>query len=192
MPTRERFYDPLLQEEQQASPIRGFQVMIGGTYVLLDDIVTSLREYAQSLPDPAAGGLIHEVATWLQSGERSLPEMIQVPGPEESEPTAAPVQVPGPLDLRVDRVEVYPDDPTAVKPRWLARSCDSDGKILFVTNGSFDQDYVIQDAGQRWPGVDIHLLTHAGIDTVWEERDPGGIRSASSGHRRPSPNRLWV
>lgn len=184
--SRQSFYEPMIDEGRQATPIRGFQTQIAGTYVLLDDVITSLREYAQSLEDSTDGALIHEVAAWLQSSERELPAV---------ESTAA-VEAPPPAvhadDPAVDRVEIYPDDPASLRPRWIARSCDENGRILFITNGSFDQEYVIKDASERWPGKNVHLLTEAGIDTVWEERDPGGIRSASSGRRRPSPNRMWA
>lgn len=188
MPTRERHYDPMIEQPRQASPLRGFQVQIGGVYVLLDDIVTVLREYALTLADPDEMTLVNELAGWLGSGERQLPEAQESPLPEvPAEPAVVYA-----YDENVDRVEIYPDDPTAIRPRWIARSVDDTGSILFVTNGSFDQDYVIRDAEQRWPDKDIHLLTEAGIDTIWEERDPGGIRSASSGRRRPSPKRLWA
>jgi hypothetical protein len=185
---RNQFYEPLVEEQHLPTPIRGFQVTIGGTYVLLDDVVTVLREYAQSLGAIPEREIIHEVATWLQSGELPLPEQQPV-----QDPAPSPPQTFTPLDpeLGVDRVEIYPDDPLALKPRWIARACSAEGDILYVTNGSIDQEYVIADAQQRWPGCDVHLLTEAGQDTVWEERDPGGIRSASNGRRRPSPKRLW-
>lgn len=182
---RQTYYEPMIQEEQQASPLRGFQVQIGGVYVLLDDVITALREYSRAYESDE----VMLAANWLGSGEQQLPQ-VQAPGPEFAEP--APFEPNQAEQNGVDRVEVYPDDPTNPRPRWIARSCNSDGKILMVTNGSFDQEYVIRDAEQRWPGKPIHLLTDASIDTVWEERDPGGIRSASSGRRRPSPNRLWV
>ena len=174
---RKQFYEPEIQPAQ-ASPIRGFPISITGTYVLLDDVITTLREYAQSLPDAEQGALIHELATWLGSSRESN----ELPVVED------PIQP----QLAVDRVEVYPDDPMALKPRWIARACSADGDILQITNGSFDQEYVIQDAQQRWPGKDVHLLAEAGQDSVWEERDPGGIRSAVTSRRRPSPKRLWA
>lgn len=186
MPAR-TFYEPMVEQTREPSPIRGFQVTIGGTYVLLDDVVTSLREYAQSLHDPGDGALIHELATWLVSGERQLPEQMSLDTAAVGEP-----EPPDPQQEIVDRVEVYPDDPTSERPRWIARACDSEGKILTVTNGSFDQEYVIQNAGERWPGKPVHLLADASQDTVWEENDPGGIRSPLTSRRRPSPNRLWI
>ncbi len=187
---RTQHYDPMIQEQQQATPIRGFQVTIGGTYVLMDDVVTALRQFAQSLDDPDQGGAVHEAATWLQSGDRPLPEADSPVPPEAAAPperTAEDIL----LSEIVDRIEVYPDDPLAVRPRWIARACDSSGRILKVTNGSFDQEYVIRDAQERWPDVTTHLLTEYGQDTVWEENDPGGIRSASNGRRRPSPHRMY-
>jgi hypothetical protein len=199
MPRQRQFYEPEVQPVQaQASPIRGFQIGIGGTYVLMDDVVTVLREFAQSMdahawdatgvPDPRE--VLYEVATWLQSGERP-PSLDSVQdavilgeaGDTPEEPSSSSA---------VDRIEVYPDDPMAIKPRWVARACSADGDILTVTNGSFDQEYVIKDAQQRWPNRTVHLLTEAGQDSVWEERDPGGIRSASSGRKRPSPKRMYL
>jgi len=185
----QQFYDPMIDQGQKLQ-MRGFQVAIGGTYVLLDDVVTALRAYAQSQEDPDAGALVHEVATWLQAGDTALPVLdtpndIQIFSETFEQPQ--PQETPG-----ADRVEIYPDDPTAARPKWMARACSAEGDILYVTNGSFDQDYVIRDAEQRWPSLTLHLIAHAGVDTVWEERDPGGIRSASSGDRRPSPKRLWA
>lgn len=184
-----QFYEPIVEENQQASPMRGFQVGITGTYVLLDDVVTALREYAQSLDDPASGGLVHEVANWLHSGAEPIP----VEDEDVPESATTPVELPAAVeaDPNVDRVEIYPDDPESPRPRWIARSCDSTGKILFVTNGSFDQAYVIRDAEERWPGKSIHLIAEYSHDTVWEENDPGGLRSTATKRRRPSPNRLW-
>jgi hypothetical protein len=162
--------------------MRGFQVTIGGTYVLLDDVVTTLRLYADSLPDPTQ---VYEAAAWLVSGQQPpAVEQWDTPPPEPeiySEPDAA-----------VDRIEVYPEDPTAERPRWIARGCSSEGDILYVTRGSFDQDYVIRDAEGRWPGRTVHLVADSAHDTVWEERDPGGIRSTGTKRRRPSPKRLWA
>lgn len=184
MPRQREFYDPEVQV-QHATAMRGFAVTIGGTYVLLDDVVTALREYAQSLSNPDHGALVHELATWLRSGEQPSSGSVQEPGQEQ--PVAD-----DPVTSGVDRIEVYPDDPLSPEPRWVARGCSDEGDILSITNGSFDQDAVIADAQARWPNADVHLLSHAGIDTVWEERDPGGIRSSSSGQRRPSPKRLFA
>lgn len=182
---RQTFHEPLIEEQQHATPLRGFQVQIGGVYILMDDVVTALREYAQSLESPAAGAAVHEAATWLASGDRELPEAPAV----QAEAVAPDVFDPTP---NVDRVEVYPDDPLALRPKWVSRACDSVGRILQVTNGSFDQEYVIRNAEERWPGKTVHLLTESGQDSVWEETDPGGIRSAHSGRRRPSPQRMYA
>ncbi len=185
MPRGKQHYDPMIDEPQQIQ-MRGFPVAISGTYVLMDDVVTALRQYAQSLDDPVQGGAVHEAASWLQSGDRPLPE-VEPPVPPEAAAPPAPENLPN-----VARIEVYPDDPDTPNPRWMARACDDVGRILKVTNGSFDQEYVIRDAQERWPNVETLLLREAGQDSIWEERDPGGIRSASNGRRRPSPHRMFT
>lgn len=253
MTKQRQFYEPEVQV-QQATPIRGFPVTVGGLYVLFDDVITVLREYAQTLETRDAE-TVYDLVIWLQSGERPMPsdsdEADHVSGLEvamletlieQTEPISAVNRVevfstgelwyaralaengellyatagsveqaeaiqeaqnrwPGkdvhlvtmqPDTQGIDRIEIYPDDPRAMRPKWVARACSEDGDILSVTNGSFDQEYVIRDAQQRWPGKECHLVTHAGIDTVWEERDPGGIRSSSSGDRRPSPKRMFA
>ena len=175
MVPRTQFYDPMIDSGEQPTQMRGFQVGIGGTYVLLDDVVTVLRQYAQSLPDPDQAGLVHEIATWLTSGE-SMPEPIEV---EEPLPLAVdqPPYGAEALDESPDigRIEIYPDPPEDPRPKWYARSVDTGGYIMQVTNGSFDQDWVIENARERWPGKDVYLLKHAGQDSKWEEDALRGV-----------------
>ena len=170
--------------------IRGFGISIGGTYVLLDDVVTALHTYANSYHDPDDAN-VHEAATWLQAAIHAGP--VDFPGEHVTE-ESQDVPVFGIVDDmvgQVDRIEIYPDDPEAKEPRWIARACDDTGRILRVTNGSFDQEYVIRDAQERWPDKPTHLVVDYSHDTVWEENDPGGLRSVHTKRRRPSPNRLW-
>ena len=164
---RQQFYEP--QVQQEASAVRGVQVTITGTYVLLDDIITVLKEYADANGQPT----VADAAEWLRGGAESQ-EVTQVDQGE-----------------KVDRIEVYPDDPESLKPRWMSRACDAEGTILYTTAGSFDQEYVIREAQERWPQAPVMLVNDASVDTVWEENDPGGIRSPSTKRRRPSPKRLW-
>lgn len=180
MPVRDRHYDPQVGDSRQME-IRGFPVTIGGTYVLLDDVVTALRAYATA----HESWDVNDAASWLQAGGQPLPD-----APEATAEVGEPEPPDAGQDL-VDRVEVYPDDPENPRPRWIARTCDATGKILTVTNGSFDQEYVLRNAGDRWPGKPVFLVADYSHDTVWEENDPGGIRSPLSSRRRPSPNRLW-
>ncbi len=64
-----------------------------GTYVLLADVVASVREYAQSLDDPHSGGVIHELATWLGGGQRWADDSVFVENQErKAYPTAAPMR----------------------------------------------------------------------------------------------------
>ena len=180
---RQTYYEPQVGDTEQIQ-MRGFPVPITGTYVLLDDVISALRSYAQAYEESA----VDEAATWLGSGRSSLlpPYGEQLPVPQLEQ-----VSVESGSDPDVDRIEVYPDDPDAIRPRWIARACDATGKILHNTNGSFDQEYVIRDAGERWPGAPVHLVADYSHDTVWEENDPGGLRSVHTKRRRPSPNRLW-
>lgn len=178
---RQAYHEPIVQDAQ-ASQIRGFPISITGTYVLLDDVVTVIREYAQTSPDPVIGGAIHELATWLQGGQaEDEPERVI---PETPVAVAAAEGV--------DRIEVYPSDPEDPRPKWHARACSPEGDILYTTAGSFDQEYVIRDAQERWPGVNTHLIADASVDTVWEEKGPDAIRSPLTKRRRPSPKRLWM
>lgn len=186
---RRQFYEPE-QQAEQASAVRGFPVTITGTYVLLDDVVTVIREYAQSLADADDGALVHELATWLQSGEPPAEASTDAVGEgieRITELVADSFRV-GPID----RIEIYPDDPMAMKPHWVGRACSSDGDIMDIGRGSFDQEEAIDEARRNWGDLPVHVVTEAGVDTIWEERDPGGLRSSSSGHRRPSPKRMFA
>lgn len=157
--------------------IRGFQA-VEATYVVMDDVITSIREYAQSLEDPNAGALIHDLATWLDGGldttgygdeapqvyPESALESPEVFGAEHDD-----------VSEDVARVEIYPDPPEDPRPKWYARSIDTGGFILKTTNGSFDQEWVIQNAQERWPGIDVHLLKSAGEDSKWIEDATRGV-----------------
>jgi hypothetical protein len=174
---RTQFYEPQVGDSPPLE-IRGFPVSIGGTYVLMDDVLTVLEAYARSEDSDD----VRELVNWLRAGDLHVeeqPEITSTVVDEYPEP-----------DPNVDRVEVYPDDPENPRPRWIARACSDQGDILYTTAGSFDQDYVIRDAEQRW-GAPVHLVADAMVDTVWEENDPGGIRSPHTKRRRPSPKRLW-
>lgn len=161
--------------------IRGFQTQAVGTYVLMDDVIAAIREYAQSLDDPHSGGLIHDLATWLDGGQHPLEEgpvqeIKDIFGAEESDATDV-----------VDRIEVYPDPPDDPRPKWYARTVDTSGYIIKVTSGSFDQSWVIENAEERWPGRPIHLLKHAGEDSKWvEDAHRGAFPSVG-----PPTRRLW-
>jgi len=150
--------------------IRGLQVQEVGTYVLMADVVQAIREYAQSLDDPNAGGLIHDLATWLDGG---------LPAQEEAHDAVIEQEVYGaePDDVSegVARVEIFPDNPDDPRPRWHARSVDTGGYILKTTAGSFDQEWVIKNAQERWPGIEVHLLKHAGEDSKWIEDSTRGV-----------------
>jgi len=176
MPKRQ-YYDPMIEDgSPQEIVVRGFQVNIGGTYVLLDDIVSIIRDYAQSLEDPDAGALVHEIASWLASGTPPLntpePEVVEVDPEARFRDTD-----PGDMTPDVDRVEVFPDD----EGKWYARSVDTGGNIMKTTHGSFDKEYVLKNAENRWPGKPIHEIANAMEDSMWKER----------GRMGPSPKRLW-
>jgi hypothetical protein len=167
-----QFYDPQVGDSDPMQ-IRGFQVGIGGTYVLMDDVVTVLRAYAQSLDDPAAGAAVHDAVSWLQAGAEALPETPSEP------PAPPPREVHGAeaddVTPDVARIEVYPDPPDDPRPKWYARSIDTSGFILKTTAGSFDQEWVISNAQERWPGIDVHLLKNAGEDSKWTEDSTRGV-----------------
>jgi len=175
--------------------IRGIPVQAPGTYVLLEDVVAAIREYAQAQDDPNAGALVHDLATWLDGG---LPETHIASG--QSPPSEPEVQeildqkfqwypgnVMGPVEPEVHgaeiddvtegvaRVEIYPDNPDDPRPKWYARTVDTAGYIIKTTNGSFDQAWVIQNAEERFPGIPIHLLKHAGEDSKWQEDSTRGV-----------------
>lgn len=184
--SRQQYYDPYIDTGEKQIQMRGFEVGIGGTYVLLDDVVTALRQFAQSLANPDEAALVHEVSTWLISGGS-----IPAPHQEESLPLAVdePPYGSEPMDQSIDigRVEIYPDPPDDPKPKWYARSVDTGGFILQITNGSFDQEWVIKNAQERWPGKDIYLLQHAGEDSKWVEDGTRGVFPSKG----PPVRRLW-
>ncbi len=170
----------------EQTQIQGFHVQATGTYVLLDDVVSAIREYAQSLEDADAGGAVHGVAGWLESGsapENEEPVPVQqladaVPyGSEEDDVTEG-----------VARVEVYPDPPEDPRPKWYARTIDTGGYILKVTEGSFDQEFVIRNAQERFPGIEIFLLRNAGEDSKWNEDRTRGVFPSLG----PPVRRLWA
>ena len=74
----------------------------------------------------------------------------------------------------VARVEIYPDNPDDPRPKWYARTVDTGGYILKTTNGSFDQEWVIRNAEERFPGIPVYLLNHAGEDSKWKEDSTRG------------------
>lgn len=176
-------YEPMIDQGEQIQ-MRGFAVTIGGTYVLMDDVVTAIRAYAQSLDDPNFGAFAHEIANWLAGGlppavPDSSPHAEVAPQPLEHIGEA--VDTPDVFGAEpddnvhgVDRVEVYPvETPSGLK--WYARSIDTGGFILKTTNGSYDQNWVISNADERWPDKPIHLLNSAGEDSKWIEDGTRGV-----------------
>lgn len=160
--------------------MRGFQMPIGGTYVLLDDVVTVLRQYAQSLEDPTQGALIHELATWITGDVPEVAvEAIQEPPHGQEADDVTP---------DVARVEIFPDPPDDPRPKWYARSIDTGGFILKTTNGSFDFEWVVKNAEERWPDIPIHLLKNAGEDSKWVEDSTRGVFPSMG----PPIRRLWA
>jgi len=175
MPRQRQFYDPQIDDgSPQETILRGFQVQIGGTYVLLDDVVTVLRMYADSIDSIA----VHEAANWLISGQQ-LPEIESQDRTPDTTNIAHEVHgaEPDDVNLDVDRVEVFPNE----EGKWFARSIDTGGNIMKTTNGSFDVNWVVQNAEDRWPGIPIRIVASESSDSMWEER----------GRKGPSPKRLW-
>ena len=152
--------------------IRGFPVTEAGTYVLIDDVVAAIREYAQAQTDPNAGALVHDLATWLGEG---LPDEQPDVTPEPQDMHEVFEAEPDDVTNGVARVEIFPDNPDDPKPRWHARTVDTSGYIIKTTNGSFDQEWVIQNAQERFPGIEIYLLRHAGEDSKWTEDQHRGV-----------------
>lgn len=197
--SRQQFYDPFVEQtlgltaEEQADmqlvQMRGVQIPITGTYVLIDDVVTALRQYAHVLEDPNDSAVVFEAAAWLASSSRELPVLPEeepIPLAVMDEPPYGAEELDGSPDI--GRVEVYPDPPEDPNPKWYARSIDTGGYILQVTAGSFDQDWVIANAQERWPGKDIFLLKNAGEDSKWVEDGTRGVFPSKG----PPPRRLWV
>lgn len=169
---KQMFYEPLIQEEQESMQIRGFHTDIAGTYVLMDDVVSALREYAQSLEDPNDGALVHGVATWLSDGAQMQER------PAEVAPVAANEEIYGAehddVTPDVDRVELFPVEEVAGKRKWYARSVDTAGNVMKVTNGSFDKTFVEKNARDRWPGITIHEVQDENERSMFKERGDRG------------------
>ena len=144
--------------------IRGIPVEVAGTYVLMEDVVAALNEYATSVDSLA----VREAAQWLEAG---VPDPLTRDGTSEPDVYGAE---PDDVSEGVDRIEIYPDNPDDPRPRWHARSIDTGGYILKTTAGSFDQAWVIENAQERWPGIPVHLLKHAGEDSKWLEDSTRG------------------
>lgn len=170
MPSRRDFYDPFVQgavpEPEQASPIRGFQMEAPGTYVLLEDVVTAVREYAQSLDDANAGALIHDVANWLQSGETPPQQEAATPSMSMLPPIADDA-----------RIEIYPTESGSGRIKWYSRLMARDGVLVAEQgNGSFDRSEVEVQAEQRWPGIPMYEVQDENERSVWSERGERGHR----------------
>lgn len=209
MPRRHQYYEPIVespeplveQEAQVQASLRAVDVGATGRYVLLHDVVTFIRFYASTLranlePQSAAvlDDLIEALDPLVDPEIPSVPEEPPVPIPPPAPPPPPPkvVQYEPSENVGVYRIEVYPDDPDAARPKWFARTVDSEGNILYVTPGAFDQEYVIEDARSRWPDVTIQLVADWSVDSVWEEQDAGqGARGVFTGRRRPSPKRMF-
>jgi len=159
--------------------IRGFPVVAAGTYVLMEDVVAAIREYAQAQDDPNDGALIHDLATWMDAG---LPHPQSYPETMGHEPITAAVAGTEIHGAEIDdvtegvaRVEIFPDNPDDPRPRWHARTVDTSGYIIKTTAGSFDQAWVIENAQERFPGIEVFVLRHAGEDSKWTEDATRGV-----------------
>lgn len=169
--------------------LQGIMIERAGAYLHIEDAVLYLREIAEQYDqagNPSASLALRAVAdAW--SGEEPAPNQ------EEAAPVISLVTADPGADVYL--VEVFPDNPEEPRPRWHARTVDNQGRILTTTNGSFDQNYVVKDAKDRWPGVEVLLVPDQNYDSVWEQQTGADgqhiIRSASSGRRRQSPNRMF-
>ena len=163
--------------------LRGFEASAPGTYVLLEDVIATIREYAQSLDDPNSGAAIHELASWFAAGQD--PRNVTA---EEPQDVVASEQE---HDPAANRIELYPEE-TPRGIRWYARSVDAEGTILRTTAGSFDYDYVYKDAGERWPDLKIYQVNEWSDDSVFMEQQEK-MASPTSGplRERISPKRMY-
>lgn len=199
MPRRQDFYEPLVETapppEPELPPIRGILAEVPGLYISARDAAALLGRYAEQYHGEGREALYAAAQVFAgldapDAGDALLaaPTAPLTPTPERD--PAPPVEAPAvAVDPEIARVEVYPD----VDGKWHARPVDSTGAILFVTDGSFDRDYVERDAVERWPGVEIFEVADAMGDSIWDEQHTvGDARSAYTGRRRPSPRRLWT
>jgi hypothetical protein len=169
---KQNFYEPLVQGEAQPTQVRGFRTEIAGTYVLLDDVVTVIRQYAQSLEDPNEGALVHEVANWLVSGEQ-----LPAPKPEPVEIAHVEAEIYGAesddVTPDVDRVEIFPVE-TARGRKWHARTIDTGGNVMKVAHGNYDRAWVERNAEERWPGIPMYEVADENERSMWKERGERG------------------
>lgn len=200
-------YDPLIEgapppfeapepQPEPTGPIQAVMVQVAGLYLRLDDVVAELRRIAFDL-----GHRSELSAREAVEAAAAAFEEIGVPETQEEAPTGvrdaqdAPHEYTRPVvtipleqpdtDTAVYRVEVFPD----ADGKWYARSVDSLGNILDTRNGSFDHEYVLKAARDRWPDVEIHELQDAQMDSIWEEEHHA---FSFNGRRRPSPRRLFA
>ena len=181
------------------------EIAAPGTYVLMEDVIAAIREYAQSLDDPHSGGIIHELATWLGGGEHpreAVPLGMEALGFEPKTTAVAGTDAPplhpaedsDPFDLEhVYRVELYPHPPDDPKPKWYARSVDNEGNILWTSNGAFDYEYVHKTATERWPGKPIFQGHGWSYDSVFlEHQEKKAFPTAAPMRERVSPKRMFA
>lgn len=198
---------------EQYEGIRGVVVAEPGVYLLAEDVASTLRLMAENIPaqvsaseallaaaesfqaadlPPDDGEEVMPVTPFFDTGT-ALPNPVIDAADLPVMPDAAIGRTLSPIegmsgaasDSGVARVEIFPDS----DGKWHARPVDETGKILSVSEGSFDRDYVERDARARWPERDLYELADVLGDSIWDEQ---ATTFGFNGRRRPSPRRLWA
>lgn len=73
MPRRRQYYDPFIQkatQEQEITPVelRGVAVEQTGTYILFEDMLAAIRQYAEMTQSVEIKDAILELVAWFEMG----------------------------------------------------------------------------------------------------------------------------
>lgn len=203
--------------DQETTPLRGLTVGQPGVYLLLDDVVASLRYLAEYEEHELGRQALQEAAGWFggvivpdepgSASERPEEARARPYGGEDALPELGIETEEGPISLgdfiqrgahvagdgsvhagpRVARVEVFPNEDASY---WYARAVDHAGVILAQPNhtSGIRREDVIAAAEREWPGAPIYEVPDALTDSIWNEQNPS---ATWNGRQRPSDRRLF-
>ncbi len=163
-PGKQQYYDPFIEGENQEEAqvqLRAVAVSEPGTYILFEDMLDAIRSFALSVDTFKKQQGIHELIEWLEGTGAAFYE-------EEGEDQAVPVKR---FKTRVDaeRIELFPDGDR----KWHARLIDHDGQVIGEANGgSFDREWVEQDAAAQYPDLIIYQMETENDDSTWQGKGP--------------------
>jgi len=162
-PGKQQYYDPIVEGQDVDAQVqmRAIGVAEPGTYILFEDMLAAIESFALTLDSFAKQRGIHELLDWLEGTGGSFAE--------ETEEPAKPV---GRIFRTKDdpaKIELYPDGDR----KWHARLVDLEGNDIGEANGgSFDRNWVEEDARQQYPDLEIIQMESEDDDSSWTGKGP--------------------